>query len=212
MEIRGFTEEDRAELRDLAVRAGEGSPSGALWGHPESEMAVYLEPYMDLEPKSLFLAVDDGRLVGYLAGCLDSAAFPSEEDRLTQAIIKYRLIFRREPAAFFARSVADMASAKLRRQPTAGELVDPQWPAHLHINVAPEARGRGAADGLMDSWFERLTATSSPGCYLQTLLENARAIRFFERMGFINHGPAPLVPGVRYQGHHVHQQTMVHTF
>jgi hypothetical protein len=59
MKIRTFAEEDRAELRDLFGRAGQGAPSASLWGHEESEAAVYLTPYMELEPNSLFVAVMD---------------------------------------------------------------------------------------------------------------------------------------------------------
>lgn len=209
MEIRTFTETDRAELRRLFHRAGEGAPTASLWGHEESEAAIYLDPYMDLEPDSLFLAVVDEALVGYLAGCLDSATFPSESERLEKAIRKYRLIFRRKPAAFFARSMADLAWSAVRRKPTAGDFDDPRWPSHLHINVAPSARGTGVADGLMNGWLDRLKVAGSPGCHLQTLVENSRAVRFFERMGFTKHGPTPLVPGLRHHGTRLHQQTMV---
>lgn len=209
MEIRGFTEADRAELKTLAIDVGEGSPTASLWGHTESEIAVYLEPYMDHAPQSLFVAVDDGRLVGYLAGCVDTTAFPSEEARMDAAIRKYRLILRRKPAAFFARATVDTLSAKLRRQPTAGELDDPRWPSHLHIDLAPRARGTGAADALMRHFLDHLASAGSPGCYLQTLVENTRATRFFERMGFTPHGSPTLVPGLRYEGKRVHQLTMV---
>ncbi|NUP26768.1 MAG: GNAT family N-acetyltransferase [Nocardia sp.] len=209
MRIRPFEGTDRDALRELFVRAGAGSPTESLWGHPESEAAIYLEPYMDHEPESLLLAEDDGTLVGYLTGCLDSAAFPSEDRRIADAIRRHRLVLRRRPAAFFARSAFDAATVALRRAPSAGEISDPRWPAHLHINVAPEARGTGAADGLMDRWFERLRAQGIPGCHLQTLVENPRAVRFFERMGFTPYGPAPLVPGLRYAGARVHQRTMI---
>lgn len=209
MEIRPFAEADRAELQRLFGRAGEGAPSASLWGHEESEAAIYLDPYMDLEPESLFVAVVDGALAGYLTGCLDSSRFPSESERMDKAIRKYRLVFRPGPAAFFARSMADMAWAAVRREPTAGDLDDPRWPAHLHINVAPPARGTGAADELMERWLDRLRETGSPGCHLQTLVENTRAVRFFERMGFVTHGPTPLVPGMRHGGKRLHQQTMV---
>jgi GNAT superfamily N-acetyltransferase len=103
----------------------------------------------------------------------------------------------------------DVAWAALRREPTAGDFDDARWPAHLHINVAPLARGTGIADGLMNRWFDRLRETGSPGCHLQTLAENTRAVRFFERMGFAKHGPTALVPGLRYGGNRLHQQTMV---
>ncbi|MGW0732473.1 GNAT family N-acetyltransferase [Streptomyces sp. NPDC002851] len=207
--IRTFAESDRDELRKLFGRAGQGAPSASLWGHEESEAAIYLDPYMDLEPDSLFVAVVDGALVGYLAGCLDSSKFPSENERMQKAIRRYRLIVRPKTTAFFARGMVDMALATVRRESTAGDFVDGRWPSHLHINVAPAVRGTGAADGLMRRWFDRLSETDSPGCHLQTLVENTRAVRFFERMGFAKHGPTPLVPGIRHGGKRLHQQTMV---
>ncbi|WP_216215841.1 GNAT family N-acetyltransferase [Amycolatopsis aidingensis] len=211
MEIRAYTEADRAELRALFGRAGEGAPTASLWGHVESEAAIYLDPYLDREPESVLLAVVDGALAGYLVGCLDSSGFPSESARMEQAIKRYRLMLRPATMAFFARALTDMAWARLRREPTAGELTDQRWPAHLHINVEPMARGTGAAAGLMHRWFDRLRENGSPGCHLQTLRENTRAVRFFERMGFHTYGQDPLVPGLRHQGGRLHQRTMVWT-
>ncbi|MCP9619723.1 GNAT family N-acetyltransferase [Nocardia otitidiscaviarum] len=209
MRVRAFHAADRDAVHEVSVRAGAGSPSGVLWGDPESEMAVYLDPYMDLEPDSLLLAESDGRLVGYLAGCLDGTRFPSEEERIERAIRTYRLLRKRTARAFFLRSAVDMAAAKLRRRPTAGDFVDARWPSHLHIGLVPEARGTGAAEALMRRWFERLDAHGSPGCHLQTLVENTRAVRFFTRTGFVTHGVPAEVPGLRYRGARVHQLTMV---
>lgn len=208
-EIRAFIEADRDQLRRLFGQAGEGTPSAALWGDPESEAAVYLDPYLDLEPESAFVAVQGGALVGYLLGCLDGSRFPGEEERVAQAVRKYRLAFRPATAGFFIRVTADLAWAGIRREATAGDFTDPRWPAHLHLAVAPAARGTGVAQGLMNRWFERLKETGSPGCHAQTVVENTRAVRFFERMGFVKHGPTPLVPGLRHEGGRVHQQIMV---
>jgi ribosomal protein S18 acetylase RimI-like enzyme len=207
--VRAFTEADRAGLRELFARVGEGSPSGELWGHPESEAAVYLTPYMDLEPESLFVAEVDGALAGYLTGCVDGARLPSESERMDRAIREHRLVLRPRPAAFFARALADQVGAALLRRPTAGEVTDPRWPAHLHINLAPAARGRGVGAALMELWSARLREAGAPGCHLQTLVENTGAVRFFTRMGFTPHGPTPLVPGIRHRGRRLHQQTMV---
>ncbi|SDY40439.1 Acetyltransferase (GNAT) family protein [Micromonospora pattaloongensis] len=210
IEIRTFVQTDRGPLRELFLRAGEGAP-GSMWGHAESEAAIYLDPYVEREPESLFVAVADGALVGYLSGCLDSATFPTDTERIGEAIKKYRLIFRPGTVAFFARATIDVVRAGVRREPVAGDFADPRWPSHLHINVAPEGRGTGVADGLMERWFDRLREAGSPGCHLQTLAENTRAVRFFERMGFVKHGPTPLVPGIRDDGRRLHQQTMVRT-
>jgi ribosomal protein S18 acetylase RimI-like enzyme len=210
-EIRTFAEQDRAGLRALFDRAGQGAPTASLWGHEESEATIYLTPYMDLEPESLFLAFVDGEMVGYLAGCLDSTRFPSDSERMIRAITGHRLFLRRRPMAFFLRAARDAIGVMIRRQPTAGDFVDARWPAHLHINVAPQARGTGVAAALMGRWLERIVEFDAPGCHLGTLVENTRAVRFFEHMGFVKHGPTPLVPGIRHDGHRLHQQTMVWT-
>ncbi|QKG20899.1 GNAT family N-acetyltransferase [Actinomadura verrucosospora] len=210
-EIRPYTESDRTELLALFGRARADSPSASLWGHEESEAAIYLTPYMDLEPESLFVAESGGRLVGCLTGCRDSARLPSEEARTLEAIRTHRLMLRPRLAAFFARSTGDLLWAAARGRPRAAAFEDPRWPAHLHINLVPEARGTGAAENLMTAWFERLRSIGSPGCHLQTLCENTRALSFFRRMGFTEHGPARLVPGLRYRGRRLHQRTMIWT-
>lgn len=209
VEVRSFVEADRPRLLDLAVAAGAGSPSGSLWGDPDSEADIYLWPYVDREPDSFLVAEVDGELVGYLAGCADTATFPSEESRIEAATRRHRLFRRRETRRFFARALRDTVAARLRRQPTAGELNDPRWPAHLHIDVVPAVRGTGVAGALMDAWLTRLDTLGVPGCYLQTLVENPRAVRFFTRAGFVEHGEAPVVPGLRHEGARVHQRTMV---
>jgi ribosomal protein S18 acetylase RimI-like enzyme len=209
VEVRGYEPADRAGLVALFDGAGEGAPGSEVWGHTESLNEVYLTPYLDLEPESAFVAVVDGQLAGYLVGCVDETDFPSEEERLKTVIREYKLFRRRESRRFFVRAALDSVLLKVHRQPVAGELDDPRWPSHLHIDLLPVGRGVGAADALMNAWFDRLREVGSPGCYLQTSAENTRAVRFFERMGFEKHGDTPVVPGSRYDGKRMHQQTMV---
>lgn len=210
--IRLFAAADRDKLAELFTRAGADSPTGELWGHAESEAAVYLTPYAEHEQGTLLLAEVGGQFVGYLAGCADSSAFPGESERMKRAVKEFRLTRRWTTVRFFARAVTDWVGARIRSEPTAEDgFSDPRWPAHLHINVAADARGTGVAGELMTRWQMDLINQGSSGCHLQTLVENTRAIRFFERSGFVQHGPAPLVPGIRHEGNRLHQQTMVWT-
>ena len=210
--IRTYTPADRDALVDLFTRAGADSPTGELWRHAASEQMVYLDPYIDHCPNTLFLAEVAEELVGYLTGCPDSALLASEDERITQAITRHKVMLRPRSMPFFLRSMVDLLHAKLRSAEVAsGEAVDYRWPAHLHINLVPQARGTGAAHELMSTWQDWLTRSGSPGCHLQTLVENTRATRFFEKSGFVAHGPTPIVPGVRHHGQRVHQQTMVWT-
>ena len=208
-EVRSVRTADRAELLEVFVRAGEGTPAGALWGDPLSEAAIYLLPYLELEPETFYVAVVDGRIVGYLTGCLDGAQFPSEEERIERAVREHGLLRRFGPVRFFFRASMDVAIARLRRRPTAAGFDDPRWPSHFHINVVAEARGTGVAQALISAWEGWLNDQGSAGCHLQTLTENGRALAFFRSLGFVSVGEAVLVPGLRHDGGHVHQQTMV---
>jgi ribosomal protein S18 acetylase RimI-like enzyme len=210
IEVRPYDVADRAELVDVVFeRAAEGAPGSEVWGHSASVAEVYLTPYLDLEPASAFVVTVDGRPAGYLVGCVDDAAFPSEEQRLSTAMKRHRLLRRAGPRRFFLRAAYDTAVCRVRRIPTAGGLTDPRWPSHLHIDLMPEARGSGAAAGLTELWFDRLREVGSPGCYLQTSYENHRAIRFFESVGFRRYGANHVVPGSRFEGRRMHQQDMV---
>ncbi|MBB3050037.1 ribosomal protein S18 acetylase RimI-like enzyme [Prauserella isguenensis] len=209
--VRTYRRGDRVALRELFASAGRGSPTESLWGDPASEAAVYLDPYLDAVPDSVWLAERDDRLIGYLVGCPSPDLMPSEDARLAAAIRQHRLLRNPTARRFFVRSVRDMAVATLRRKRTAGEFHDERWPAHLHLDVVESARGSGAAEGLVRHFLSQLKEQGVPGCHLQTVQENERAVRFFRRMGFTPHGEVAVVPGVRHRGGPVHQLTMVRT-
>lgn len=209
MEVCSYTPADREALYTLFARAGKGSPTGSLWGDSASEAEIYLTPYLHEDSGDVLLAWMHGTPIGYLAGCLDTESFPREDTLIASAISRHRLLSKAPALAFFTRSAIDAARDRLSRRPMAGEILDSRWPAHLHINVAPEARGSGAGAALIEAWLDRLRERRIPGCHLQTIVENESAMRFFERSGFRRHGEIPLVPGLRWQGQRVHQQTMV---
>jgi len=162
---------DREAVRDISYRTGfMGESAESFWRHKESWADLWTSYYTDQEPESLYVTTMDDSVVGYLAGCMDTAAMTPSTDETMKAVIRKRwLLFRRGTAGFQAAS---------------GEFIDPRWPAHLHIDLLPVARGSGLGAALMERWLDQLKESSSPGCHLLTLLENRRALSFFENMGF----------------------------
>jgi ribosomal protein S18 acetylase RimI-like enzyme len=207
--IRPYRPADRAQLRAVAYATGYmGEPPAWYWRDVPSFVEIWSAWYTDHEPESAFVAADGDRVLGYLVGCVDTARAESPRDAVLRQLRERKLLFRPGTAGFFWRSIWDV----LRDPGTpSGELRDPRWPSHLHINLLPAARGRGAGRGLMDAWFARLRAQGSPGCHLGTLAENTNAIAFFERVGFVRHGGPQLVPGMRLResGARMHVQLMV---
>lgn len=193
--VRPYEPRDRDRVRSLCYRTGYmGDPPTFYWRHEESFAEIWTAYYTDQEPESLFVAVREDRVVGFITGCVDTRNAPSPAQVLRRLAVRHALFFRPGTAGFLWRGLLDTA---LQRSMPNGEIDDPRWPSHLHINLAPEARGCGAGRLLMEAWFARLAEVGSPGCHLGTLLENTKAIGFFERMGFERHGAPQLAPGMR---------------
>ena len=202
--VRPYAPADREAVRSLCYRTGYMGDSPAwYWRHERSFADIWTSYYTDREPESLLVAEREGAVVGFLSGCVDSARAPSPAVAVTLATLRHGLAFRPGNAGFFWRSLADTL---LQRSVPSGEVDDPRWPSHLHINLAEEARGCGAGRRLMEAWLTRLEGLGSPGCHLGTLFENERAIGFFERMGFARFGEPQPAPGMRTpggEGHHL---------
>jgi ribosomal protein S18 acetylase RimI-like enzyme len=132
---------------------------------------------------------------------------PSSDDLMQAVVRKHWLLFRPDTAGFLYRS---MLNSFRDRQRASGDFIDPRWPAHLHVNLLPAARGSGLGAALMERWLTHLVEADSPRCHLGTLVENTRALSFFEKMGFRKREDPTRVPGMRgKRGERLHQQIMV---
>jgi ribosomal protein S18 acetylase RimI-like enzyme len=208
MLIRPYRAEDRARVREIAYATGFMGESPAwYWRDAESFAEIWTGWYTDHEPESAFVADDGGDVLGYLVGCADTARAPSPRDAIVRQLVRRQLLFRPGTAGFFWRSLLDTWRDG---DVPSGELRDRRWPAHLHINLLPAARGKGAGRGLVEAWLARLRALGSPGCHLGTLAENTSGIAFFRSVGFAAHGAPTRVPGMRTRdGRRMHAQLMV---
>ena len=118
----------------------------------------WLGRYLDHYPADALLAVGpDGRVAGYLAGCLED---PAATDRFD-----------------------DIASFKAFSHLTAS------FPAHLHINLAPEYRGHGVGSRLIEAFARHAEAARSPGVHVVTG-KGMRNVGFYQRNGFALSGEA----------------------
>ena len=64
-------------------------------------------------------------------------------------------------------------------------MVNSEYPAHLHTNIAPaEFRGKGIGKGLMLAYLDYLKEHKSPGVHLVTTSRNRQALRLYYYMGF----------------------------
>lgn len=76
--------------------------------------------------------------------------------------------------------------AEMRRSIHRGIQVDEalaEYPAHLHIDLLPQAIGGGHGRGLMEGFLNRLRELGVPAVHLGVSRKNQRAIGFYGHMG-----------------------------
>jgi ribosomal protein S18 acetylase RimI-like enzyme len=211
--VRAYEARDRAAVRDICFETGDaGDPVDWLWPDRESWADMFSGYYTDCEPRSASVVEVDGFVRGYLLGAVDADAARNPATVAAHHIVHRGIAFRAGTRRFIARAVADSIGDIASRRVSVKELDfhDSRWPAHLHIDLLPVARGRGAGRQLVQRWFDQLRALGITGCHLQTMSHNDNAIAFFRAVGFRTFRDTQLVPGFRTRaGDRVRVQTMV---
>lgn len=209
--MRPYRRADREAVRHICFETGYmGDPVAWLWRDRESFADLFSSWYTDHEPGSASVATLGGEVVGYLLGCRDSRDVASLAGVLRRHIVRRGLLLRPGTAPVLWRAIGDLAGAAVRRDLPADGYRDPRYPAHLHIDLLPEARGRGLGARLVEGWLDALRAQGTPGCHLETWAENDGAIAFFRAMGFEARGEPVPMPGMRsVDGFRHHTQLMV---
>lgn len=209
--IRAYEARDRAAVRRICFDTGYmGDPVAWQWDDPESFADLFSAWYTDHEPASALVAEVDGTVAGYLLGCRDTSRLATPGRVAAHHLLRRGLLLRTGTAPVLWRALADLGREATRgHRPSLG-VHDPRWPAHLHIDLLPRARGLGLGRRLVDRWLASLRADGVPGCHLETWAENAGAIAFFRSVGFETRGGPVPMPGLRVRdGSRHHTQLMV---
>ena len=211
--MRAYTPADRERVREICFVTGYmGEPADWYWRDRESFADMFSGYYTDREPESASVVEIDGVVSGYLLGCIDSTKAWNPASVAGRHIVRRGIAFRRGTAGTVWRTIGDgLGEIALRRHELDHlEFSDPRFPAHLHIDLLPQARGIGAGSQLIHRWLDKLRSLGVSGCHLQTMAENESAIAFFTACGFARAGGTPQIPGLRSKtGGRLHLQAMV---
>lgn len=180
--IRPYNKDDRQAVRGISFDT-------SFLGRPEefvgdlNIVADALTMYFtDFEPESCLVAVEKGRVIGYLTGSMDGRRI--NRVFLTHVLPKilkqglFKGIFFREKEW---RLIRYYLISFLK-----GEFYIPnflsQYPALLHINIDKHYRGRAIGRQLVEKFIKELRGRNIAGVQISTMSEGARA--FFGKMEF----------------------------
>ncbi|MET0418367.1 MAG: GNAT family N-acetyltransferase [Actinoplanes sp.] len=176
--IRAYRPSDLDAVYDICVRTADDGKDGR--GQQSSDTLVgdvYAAPYVVLEPEHAHILDDgSGAAIGYILGTADTERFVRRfRDEWVPTVI--------------GRYPADDP----RDREMLARLRDPQWmispvvaeyPAHLHIDLLPEAQGRGHGRQLMRAFLDGLRAAGVRRVHLGLSPTNTAALAFYRRLGF----------------------------
>src|ERR1700722_11352736 len=183
--FRRYEPRDRAAVRNICYVTGYmGDPIDWQWRDVESFADIFSAYYTDDEPESAWVAEIDGVVRGYLLGCVDSSRATSPAVYIGRHLVRRGIAFRPGTAGMVWRSFGDVIVEGFKRNLPPSAFEDPRWPAHLHIDLMEQARGRGVGAGLVRRFFDDLAVLDVPGVFIETFAENTGALAFFESMGF----------------------------
>ncbi|GIG55453.1 GNAT family N-acetyltransferase [Demequina activiva] len=174
--MRPAVEADHDAIARICLLTGaSGSDATGLFCDDEAIADVYATPYLH-GPGGFALVWDEGDgAVGYVLGTASTRAFqdwfveswwPSRPPREQQTQgDRWLLPSAKDPD----RMLIDAVDA---------------FPAHLHIDLLPQAQGRGAGRSLIEAACALLAERGAPGVHLVAGKDNEGAQAFYPRVGF----------------------------
>jgi len=175
---------DRTAIRRICCATGfAGASCEEIFDDQELFADIWTLYYTDYEPQSTFVAETDGRIVGYLLGCIDTRRFNKTlftkviPRILTKALLG-RCKIRTKTISYLLRMLISALKGEIFYPPL--EI----YPAHLHINIEEGYRRQGIGQSLMESYLAYLKSQGIRGVHLGTTSLHKSAIPFYEKLGF----------------------------
>ena len=185
LDIRRYRDSDEAAVREICLRTGDnGQDATGKFKDPDLVSDIYAIPYPHFEPGLCFVAEnrESGQVVGYIVGTSDSAAFVDWYLREWLPQVAPRHV--KPPAALEGLDSAEDWMAWRLHHPEIHPDLAAAYPAHLHINLAPEAQGMGGGRALMENFLAAVLSRGVERVHLNVAPSNTGALAFYARLGF----------------------------
>jgi ribosomal protein S18 acetylase RimI-like enzyme len=178
--IRLAEKADTEALFDICLKTADaGKDASALYGDPRLPGYIWSVPYAKFAPDFTFVLAEANRPVGYVVATPDTEAFSATLEREWWPEVR-RTIGKLTPAR--PRDVA--AIDWIMNPPAHPEDLLEDYPAHLHINVLPDAQSSGWGRRLIETELAALKAHGVRGVHLGVAPDNERAKGFYQHVGF----------------------------
>ena len=178
--IRSYKSADTSAVYEICLKTGNsGQDATHLFSDPLVLGHIYVGPYMEFEPQSVFILEDDQGPCGYIMGVLDSQTY--YQWMHSEWLPKIRVDYKKPTGNPDTWDETEKIT-NLLFHPVSQRLL-PDYPAHLHIDLLSRAQGKGQGKLLMDRFIDYLKYNKIPGLHLELSSNNDRAFNFYRKYG-----------------------------
>jgi len=178
--IRSYKSADTSAVYEICLKTGNsGQDATHLFSDPLVLGHIYVGPYMEFEPQSVFILEDDQGPCGYIMGVLDSQTYYQwmHSEWLPKIRVNYKKPTGNTDTWDETEKITDLLF-----QPPSQRLL-PDYPAHLHIDLLSRAQGKGQGKLMMDRFIDYFRNNKIPGLHLDLSSRNDRAFNFYRKYG-----------------------------
>lgn len=180
MTRREFHWSDMPDLYRICLLTGDngsdatGQVDDAILGH------IFAAPYAVFEPELCTIQLVDHQPSGYILGVKDSKLFAELTEKNWWGPLRKK--YPRPEAKDTSRQAELVRAIHEGYRYSPGVIED--YPAHLHIDLLPNAQGSGLGVALMNRFLDQLREQKVPGVHLGVSKKNERAVKWYPRFGY----------------------------
>ena len=178
--IRSYKSADTSAVYEICLKTGNsGQDATHSFSDPLVLGHIYVGPYMEFEPQSVFILEDDQGPCGYIMGVLDSQTY--YQWMHSEWLPKIRVDYKKPTGNPDIWDETEKIT-NLLFHPVSQRLL-PDFPSHLHIDLLSRAQGKGQGKLMMDRFIDYLRYNKIPGVHLELSSKNDRAFNFYRKYG-----------------------------
>jgi ribosomal protein S18 acetylase RimI-like enzyme len=181
--LRRAVSSDRAALCMVCLKTGNhGKDATTLEDDPELLGLIYAVPYQVYAPDFAFVVEGPNGVCGYVLGAPSTDRF---NERVTREWFPPLAVRLTDPGPNESTwSGSDWARHVIHHPEFVYPAALQPYPAHGHIDLLEEARGRKIGSRAMRHVMGNLKDAGATGMHLQVSPKNRGALRFYETLGF----------------------------
>ncbi|MFD1747463.1 GNAT family N-acetyltransferase [Rhizobium helianthi] len=187
--IRNAQPSDEAAILDICLRTSDSGRDGSRH-YTDARLPgfVWALPYVRFCPENAFVLTQRGVVMGYCVAAPDTSVY---EDWLEAAWWPF---LQEELRDFSAETAEDETVLSYIRGTarTSADVTD-RYPAHLHINLLPEAQNSGNGSALLRHQLDALRKLGVTGVHLGVNEHNEKVVGFYAKFGFVEIDRTPSI-------------------